>query len=584
MKHIAAIVQGNEFMLILPLADLYNLEIFLRGGKEPDPERGTNELKPIYDFDAKFPRLDTPINLQHAIVKELHQLASALKWLHEDLKIFGSSDRYLAHMDLKPENVLLVSDAQSPAGKWMLSDFGVSSFYKATNARVLDTPSVGDFGLRLTSRGYQDENVRGRGPYQPPEVALKDVDSRKCDVWSFSCVLCDVLAFSIGKTEAVYSLRNSRYEEDDYFYKTTAHPSKIELIGDSNTKLKSQIVDWWDDLEHSSSATWVIKCIEVLRKAMRIKPSDRPGIGEIVQGLSDLAPSIIDQATGTLAPDSQDGSSESRTNGLGSEPIVEAQGKRPAITISRESSPPHHERKPLSDAAPAGNDNGQSSSTKRFGSEQNLKPQERRPSITLSRDYSPQHHGMERLPDAASTGDDSGQSRAALHPEPEPPAEHQENDYPSSSSTGIMNKGATHIDAPHGLLAIPQRHPSSSADEVSPERGTAKVSIPAYRKEARIAISLPRRETVTAVAIAPSALQVAVLCKHSVHRYSTIDGGEVEPSITLSSAVKWTKIRMVSQYLAVYGLGSSHEKHVSRDLCPDALPAISVLQRLISKD
>ena len=37
MKHIAAIVHGNEFMIILPHADQHDLEIFLRGGYEPHP-------------------------------------------------------------------------------------------------------------------------------------------------------------------------------------------------------------------------------------------------------------------------------------------------------------------------------------------------------------------------------------------------------------------------------------------------------------------------------------------------------------------------------------------------------------------
>lgn len=329
MKHIAAIVHGDEFMIILPLADLYNLEVFLRGGYEPNP--GTDDLKQKYEFDLEFPMLNTSVKLQHAVVKEAHQLASALKWLHEDLKVFGSSDRYLAHMDLKPANVLLVSDPRLLAGKWMLSDFGVSSFDKATNARS-DTPSIGDVGLRFTSRGFQDRIVRGHGPYQPPEVDLDNVDNRKCDVWSFSCVLCDILAFAVGRTKCVYALRDSRYgPNDDYFYEINP-PTKrrIKTIDDSNTNLKSQIVGWWDSLElEHSSAEWVINYIKVLRKALKPKPSDRPGIGEIVQGLNGLAPSIDPQASEALATSSQISSSRPQRNGLVSQDILEAQGRRP---------------------------------------------------------------------------------------------------------------------------------------------------------------------------------------------------------------------------------------------------------------
>lgn len=531
MKHIAAIVHGDEFMIILPLANLYNLEIFLRGGYEPNPD--TDDLKLIYDFDVKFPMLNTSDRIRHAVVKEAHQMASALRWLHEDLKIFGSSDRYLAHMDLKPANVLLVGDARSPAGKWMLSDFGVSSFDKATNVRVRDTPSIGDVGLRFTSRGFQDNLIRGHGSYQPPEVDLNYVDSRKCDVWSFGCVLCDILAFAMGKTQAVTELRKARYGPyDDYFYETKA-PTKerIEKIDDSNTELKSQIVDWWTDLERSSS-TWVIKYIQVLRKALKPKPSDRPGIGDIVDGLNKLAPS--------MAPNSQLASSKPQTNGL------------------------------------TFNDT--------------LEPQERRPSIIFSEEPSPQHHEEEALEDAARTGGIHGQSsrnflspKAALDRERVLPARNEKDGSQSLSGTDILNGGATHANPVHVVPDVLERRPPPPPDEPTPERHTPSVSISAYREGPKISISLPKKQNVKAVAITPSAVQVAVLCKHSVHLYSTIDGGEMGRPIDLSPKVDWTKIRLASQYLAVYGLGLSHDKRVSPKIRSCDFPAIFVLLKLMNK-
>ncbi len=533
MKHIAAIVHGDEFMIILPLATLYNLEIFLRGGYEPDP--GTDELKPIYNFDTIFPLLNTSVKLQNAVVKEAHQLASALKWLHEDLKIWGSSDRYLAHMDLKPANILLVGDSQSPAGQWMLSDFGVSSFDKATNARVRDTPSIGDVGLRFTSRSFQDDIIRGRGPYQPPEVDLDNVDSRKCDVWSFCCVLCDILAFAIGKTEAVYELRRSRYgPDDDFFYETRAPTKKkIKSINDANTSLKSQIVGWWTELEQSS-ADWVIDYIKVLRKALKPKPSDRPDIKDIVEGLNRLAPSISLQTNGALAPDSETASTRSQTDGLASQNTLGAQDQSPFITISRESSPRPHESEILENPPLTGGDHGQFS--------QNF-----------------------LTPDSA------------LNREPALPTGHEEDNTHTSSSTGIQSdekddsQGSSSIDYLNDITTHPDvvpDVPSSSGKE------SARASISAYLEGPKISIPLPKKENVKAVAITSSADQAAVLFKHSVQLYSTIDGVQIGPPINLSpNDVNWTKIRLASRYLAVYGLGNSHEKHVSPSLRSCNFPA-----------
>ena len=346
MKHIAAIVHGNEFMIILPHADLYDLEIFLRGGYEPNPN--TDVQKRIYDFDKKFPKLNESMKLQRALVEEAHQLASALKWLHEDLRIFGSFKRYLAHMDLKPANILLVSDDRSPAGKWMLSDFGISSFDKETNARAADTPSIRDVGHRLTSWGFQDVTVRGHGPYQPPEVNLMGVDSRKCDVWSFGCILCEVLAFAIGKTEAVTDLRRKRYVGgDDYFYQTIGPRGKqIHGIDDCNTKLKSEIVVWWKGLDYSS-ASWIVEYIQVLQKALRPKPSDRPDILEIVTSLSELDPLIPSQTNGVPSPESE---VLSRMPQITGPPSQESS----SIIVSPESSPLQGRMIDLQGTAPEG--------------------------------------------------------------------------------------------------------------------------------------------------------------------------------------------------------------------------------------
>lgn len=458
MKHIAAIVHGNEFMIISPLANLRDLEIFLRGGYEPNP--GTDDLREIYDFDLKFPLLDEPARLKYAVVKEAAQLASALKWLHEDLMVSGSSDRYLAHMDLKPANVLLIDDPGCPAGKWMLSDFAVSSFQKETNARAPDTPSIHDIGLRLTSRNSQGRISRGHGPYQPPEVDLEHVDGRKYDVWSFSCVLCDILAFAIGNTQNVYSLRNAIYDgRDDYFYRTTTPTSNgVKMIDNSNTELKSQIVEWWERLENSA-ASWVVDYINILRKALKPKPSERPDIHEIVNGLTKLPPAVVSQEFLSPAPGSE---------------VLFSRHQASTLASHSEESQLHHESENFRKWVPPGGNHDDPSS----------KP------LSL------------RLP---------------TRQEP-------------------------------GLLA---------------RREEAMV---VFRERSQISIPLPKKDTVRAVAISLSPLQVAVLSKHSVHLYSNIDEQEITRRIHLSPQVDWKKIRLASQCFAVYGLKfAMHEKQVSCD-------------------
>lgn len=303
MLHIASIVHGNDFMIILPLAELRDLEVFLRYGFEA--KENTREEMMVYDFEKEFPGLTPPV-LQAALFKELTHIAAALVWLHENLHVEESMDRYgsdidlyCAHMDLKTDNILITRDMGSRVGKWMISDFGISVFDKRTDEMAPRLQSIRDVGHRLTSRTHQNIVNRGHGPYQPPEVDHQKVDGRKCDVWSFGCIVCDVLKFAlygtaVEGTRGLEKFRKKRwYGGDDYFYEsmanTTAEPS---TRNSSNTELKKTIRHWLGTLSSDSPQLWVRDCTEMLRKALMIDPKSRISAKSVMETLS-LLPSLI---------------------------------------------------------------------------------------------------------------------------------------------------------------------------------------------------------------------------------------------------------------------------------------------------
>ena len=301
MQHIAAIVHGNDFMILLPIAELYDLEVFLRGGRKPLAD--TRESQKLYNFSEAFPLLATERILHSALLRELFEIASALVWLHEELHIFGSLDRYLAHQDLKPENVLLTRDSHSdggnlqfPAGKWMLTDFGVSLFEKNTNKKATRAQSIRDAGPRLTSSADRDRITRGHGPYQPPEVDLKRVDGRKCDVWSFACILCDVLAFACGKEKALHEFRKVRFDgRNDFFYRAKGNSvDRAKVINRSNTELKSEIKDWLREYADKATEDWTPDYVSLIEKVLVPNPLDRPEMRDIMNDL-DRLPHKIDK-------------------------------------------------------------------------------------------------------------------------------------------------------------------------------------------------------------------------------------------------------------------------------------------------
>lgn len=250
---------------------------------------------------------------------------------------------------------------------------------------------------------------------------------------------------------------------------------------------------------------------------------DLPSIKDIIRSLNELAPSIKVQANGSPATNSHLAHGVPQTNGLASQQNVEAPDRSPSITFLHEPSPQNHETYDFRDAAPAGGEHGHSS------------------------------------PNFLSPKSASYRKRVL-------PVHHEEDGSQSSSSTKGLQDSAPHSVSTNVVLDVPEWCPPSLPNEPSPGRHTAKATLPTYREESKVFISLPRKEHVKAVAITPSTLQIAILFKHLVCLYSTSGGKEIGQPTVLLPKVDWTKIRLASGYFSVYGLGPSLEKHVSRSL------------------
>ena len=324
MLHIAAIVQGEDFMILLPLAELRDLDIFLRGGFNTMDD--TRDQEEVYSFKNEFPGMMPPnSNLHAALLKEITDLVSALVWLHEDLRIPGARDTYCAHMDLKPGNILITRDPSHIVGRWKICDFGISLFKKSTNMKALEVHSIRDVGPRLSSRAYQEQVIRGRGPYEPPEVSNVRVDGRKCDVWSIGCVLSEVIEFALGGKQAVDEFRRLRFSPtpfqgaDDYFYQTKACIEIEPHSRDSNnTEVKSQIIEWFAERSVASSSPWIRECMDLLKKLLVIDPSQRATARETLEELDNIESELaLDHGHRMAKTDVTDSTATIQEQGMG---------------------------------------------------------------------------------------------------------------------------------------------------------------------------------------------------------------------------------------------------------------------------
>ena len=300
-------------MILFPLAELKDLEVFLRGGYKI--VHSSRDPTQVYNFSSTFPDLTEAPILHRELIRELFEIASALLWLHEELRIYGSQDSYLAHMNLKPENILLLRDRASRIGKWMLSDFGVSLFDRAGNTRPSRYYSIRDIGPRLTSR-TQHRPERGHGSYQPPEVDFDAVDGRKCDVWSFGGILVDVLAFALGRTAGLVEVQRARFNgRNDFFYQEIGGLAPTRgPVTNFNTEVKTSINTWLTERIRTDGEAnpWVKDYVKIVGEVLVPDTAQRPGIRTIVDGLGSLnlrhSPQTADR--NNLEP-----SELSRTNG-----------------------------------------------------------------------------------------------------------------------------------------------------------------------------------------------------------------------------------------------------------------------------
>jgi serine/threonine protein kinase len=226
----------------------------------------------------------SPVNL----LRESSNLAEALMFLHDQL-----GDIFCCHMDLKPDNILIIKHKDAPVGQWMITDFGISTF-KETSGRSNDgLLSVRELEVNIankTTLATRTVPKRAPGPFQPPEVELSPGAAqfgRKSDVWSFGCVLAMVVAFALGGRQLVEELGEARAADSDltdYFYQVCSMVAEV----------KPSISKWLDGLSgrFPTDIIWIPRCSELIKSTLRIRQEQRPHSRDVTRILKEICSSI----------------------------------------------------------------------------------------------------------------------------------------------------------------------------------------------------------------------------------------------------------------------------------------------------
>ncbi|KAH8702421.1 kinase-like domain-containing protein [Talaromyces proteolyticus] len=225
VKHLAGVILNHENLpkvehsLLFPLADMH-LEQFMSGG---------NLTK--LDFNA--------------LLGELFNLADALDYLHRGIQTSEGEQLVCWHMDLAPTNILIFNynhgNCHYPAGIWKIADFSSSNLIAENRRSLLPPPKL------------------SAGAYVAPEIhhKIETLIEKSCDIWSFGCILFDVLLGHFFGGENGLAISKYYFEENEDISHIAYDVSKHLNKTDSDTQN-------------------VILCKNLVSAVLKTNPTERP--------------------------------------------------------------------------------------------------------------------------------------------------------------------------------------------------------------------------------------------------------------------------------------------------------------------
>ncbi|KAH6870496.1 kinase-like domain-containing protein [Alternaria rosae] len=288
--HVVILFYRGQHHILLPWADHFDLDFFLREGY---PYSG----EPLYDFKLRFPKIHSATILQDTC-RQMFYISEALEWLHKGIPGHLQRRVHFAHMDLKPNNILIDRDEGSTVGKWILTDFGISTFKEDDEAASADLVSLGNLTFRTSP-------ARLPGAYQPPETEKTDQRSagRRGDIWAFGCIFAEVLSFALGRKAAVEEFRVSRKQiqnmddapegqnryRNDFFYEE--YKENVQMNGRlgarirQSYRLRSGVDQWLRKLptRYANTNRTIDCCVQTIRDILEVDGSKRLGAERLVK-------------------------------------------------------------------------------------------------------------------------------------------------------------------------------------------------------------------------------------------------------------------------------------------------------------
>lgn len=199
----------------------------------------------------------TELGSEESVYIALSGLASALEKTHNFTSRTLKLDLIGCHHDFRPSNILVDGD------KFILADFGLSRFKdQGESSKTLFKIGMGHY---LAPECEDEEDLK------------ESTISRPSDVWSFGCILTELLTHMLDSADGVALYKQKRRVKEKYF--TTYH---------FHSKASDSVQAWLFGLEPRLSHTGR-KLLQLAKDMMALQPADRPVAAEVTRRLRYIA-------------------------------------------------------------------------------------------------------------------------------------------------------------------------------------------------------------------------------------------------------------------------------------------------------
>jgi len=215
------------------------------------------------DLAALLARKERPVHFQsdESFFVALCGLSSAIEKVHYFTSESLSIELIGCHHDLKPQNILVQQDT------FILADFGLSKLKNSTES------SKTTFQI-------------GAANYLAPECEdcengfTKHTISRPSDIWSFGCIIAEILTYMSRGADGVAEFKRKRAVKVANF--------KIPIFHAGSRAPNLGVTTWLSELEDQSDESSRM-LVQLVRSMLSMNPEDRPNARDVTSRLCFIA-------------------------------------------------------------------------------------------------------------------------------------------------------------------------------------------------------------------------------------------------------------------------------------------------------